>query len=89
MQNIAEMILTVKTRKNRVVTKHEITGEALLALRSCGTSRQGMTPRGGFSNEAIRELRVLGLIGPKGGLTRDGSYAYLDTSEQIEAAQGW
>lgn len=89
MLKIQEMTVTVRCEINRMLADVEITGDVLLALRSCGTSRQGTAPRGRFTAEALSELARLGLIGPKGGLTRRGSYAYLDAGEQIEAAQGW
>lgn len=71
------------------IVKVEISGDALAAIQSCGTSRQGTTPRGRFSPEALSELARLGLIGKGNGLTRRGSYAYLDIQDQIEAASGW
>ena len=90
MLKIQDMKLTVKIRKaGRVIGKTEITGDVLIALRSCGTSRQGTCPQGRHTAEALSELARLGLISPKGGLTQGGSFAYLDTSEQIEDAQGY
>jgi hypothetical protein len=81
---------TVKVElKKGIVTKVEISGETLTAIQSCGTSRQGTTPRGRFGPEALSELARLGLIGKENGLTRRGSYAYLDIQDQIEAARGW
>lgn len=88
--NIKDMTVIVRAELSRGrFADVQITGNTLAALRSCGTSRQGAQPRGGFGNEAMAELRRLGLIGPNGGLTRRGSYAYLDSGEQIEAELGW
>lgn len=90
MLKIAEMVVEVKLRKcGRVVGKASLTGDVLVALHSCGTSRQGTTPKGRHSAEALSELARLGLIGPNGGTTRDGSYGYLDICQAIEDAQGW
>lgn len=80
---------TVRVEINRQLTDIDIEGEVLSALQSVGTSRQGACPRGRNTPHAMSELQRLGLIGDGGGLTRRGSYAYLDVQEQVEAELGW
>lgn len=47
---------------------------ARAALINVGTNRQGATiPMDTTPFEAANELRIMGLIGPGGGLTRKGS----------------
>lgn len=55
------------------------------AIQSTGTSRQGATPRGRFAPEILAELAEAKLLGRNGGLTRQGSYAYLDIQDAIMA----
>lgn len=67
----------------------KMTEAAKTAIRSAGTSRQGAPLRGRFSVEVMTELRTLKMIGKLDGLTREGSYAYLDLQDADELALGW
>lgn len=55
-------------------TTEALSKEALSALMSTGTNRQGAVPT--FMAEEVREeLVAAGMLGPGGGLTRSGSIA--------------
>lgn len=67
----------------------KMTEAAKSAIRTAGTSRQGAPLRGRIAAEVLAELRTLKMIGKLDGLTREGSYAYLDIQDADEAALGW
>lgn len=56
--------------------------EALSALMSTGTNRQGAVPT--FMTEEVREeLVAAGMLGPGGGLTRSGSIAREKEADRL------
>lgn len=53
--------------------KVQLTEAATQALLSTDTNRQGATPRGRVTEDTLKELRLVGLLGRGGGLTRRGT----------------
>jgi hypothetical protein len=80
---------TIRVNLNNRVTQVEIGSDLISALLTFASVREGATPKGRLTVAQTSELARLGLIGPQGGLTRRGTYARMDISEQIEAALGW
>ena len=53
--------------------KVQLTEDARQALLSTDTNRQGATPRGRVAEDTLKELKLAGLLGRGGGLTRRGT----------------
>ena len=53
----------------------KLTEAATQALLSVDTLRQGATPRGHLTEDTFEELKLAGLLGKGGGLTRRGTVA--------------
>jgi hypothetical protein len=80
---MATITYTINAIINGTKTPTTLTPLQHRTLMSCGTSRQGAKPRTYTTPQTLTELQNMGLIGPGGGLTRRGTYAYMDVLDQM------